>query len=139
VSRRSPAVVGREVIYDDGWTRTYAPGPDGWCDIEFIRIPWVEAAKAKQAAERQAGEAPQVRPLAAATTEGLVARVAAPVRRREPTPVRASQVVAGDGASQCAADVLKDTCRCGAHGRLASHGSKADTLNSSCPNCFSIQ
>ena len=93
VSRRSPAVARREVIYDDGWTRTYAPGPDGWCDIEFIRIPWVEAAKAKQAAERLAGEAPQLRPVAAPTTERLAPRVTAPGRRRRPTPVRASQVV----------------------------------------------
>ena len=138
VRRRRP-LAGREVIYDDGWTRTYAPRSDGWCEIEFIRIPWVEAAKAKQGAERLARDAPQVRPLAAPTSGRLAARVSAPVKRRRPEPVRASQVVGRDGASQCAADVLTDACRCGAHGRLASHGSTADTLNDSCPDCFSIQ
>jgi hypothetical protein len=42
----------REVIYDDGWTRTYAPGPatDWFAEIEYLRVPWVEAAKAKGAA-----------------------------------------------------------------------------------------
>jgi hypothetical protein len=38
----------REVIYDDGWTRTYAPGPatDWFAEIEYLRIPWVEAKRA---------------------------------------------------------------------------------------------
>ena len=44
----------KEVIYDDGWTRIYAPGPatDWFAEIEYLRIPWVEAAKSK----RPAGE-----------------------------------------------------------------------------------
>ena len=42
----------KEVLYDDGWTRVYAPGPatDWFAEIEYLRIPWVEAAKAKSAA-----------------------------------------------------------------------------------------
>ena len=41
----------KEILYDDGWTRTYAPGPatDWWAEIEYLRIPWVEAAKAEGA------------------------------------------------------------------------------------------
>ena len=46
-----------EIFYDDGWTRTYAPGPatDWFAEIEYLRIPWVEAAAAKRAA----GERPE--------------------------------------------------------------------------------
>jgi hypothetical protein len=42
----------KEVIFDDGWTRVYAPGPatDWFAEIEYLRVPWVEAAKAKAAA-----------------------------------------------------------------------------------------
>ncbi|HEY1298488.1 MAG TPA: hypothetical protein VGJ60_35850 [Chloroflexota bacterium] len=42
----------KEVIYDDGWTRVYAPGPatDWFAEMEYLRVPWVEAAKAKRAA-----------------------------------------------------------------------------------------
>ncbi|MBV9354308.1 MAG: hypothetical protein JO023_02155, partial [Chloroflexi bacterium] len=32
----------REVILDDGWTRIYGPSLEsgGWCEIEYLRIPW---------------------------------------------------------------------------------------------------
>jgi hypothetical protein len=51
----------KEVLYDDGWTRVYAPGPatDWFAEIEYLRIPWVEAAKAKRGVtERPEASAP---------------------------------------------------------------------------------
>jgi hypothetical protein len=42
----------REVILDDGWTRICGPSVEsgGWCEIQYLRIPWVEEAKARAAA-----------------------------------------------------------------------------------------
>ena len=57
VRRTEDQASGKELIYDDGWTRTYAPGPttDWFAEIEYLRIPWVEEAKAKRAR----GEVPE--------------------------------------------------------------------------------
>ena len=137
VAARRASVPTKEVIYDDGWTRVFAPCPatDWFAEVEYLRIPWVEEAKARKAAEG----APQ-QLVAARATPGLTPSTASTqVRHRRPVAVRPSQVVAGDGASQCAADIIGAACRCGAHLRLASHGSTADAMTAHCPQCFSLQ
>ena len=44
------------VIYDDGWTRVYAPCPatDWFAEVEYLRIPWVEEAKSQEGCRRRA-------------------------------------------------------------------------------------
>ena len=130
----------REVVYDDGWTRIYGPSVEsgGWCEIEFLRIPWVEEAKAKAAAADRAAEqaAKRVSPEPVAA----VAVASKPARPPRVVEVQPSQVRAGDGAMLCAADILGQACRCGAHHRLASHGPVGDDLGAfCCPDCFSCQ
>ena len=128
-----------EVIYDDGWTRIYGPSieSEGWCQIEFLRIPWVEEARARAAAAEQAA-----RQSAACVARKPVATVPAPKveRGRHGVDVWPSQVRAGDGAVVCAADILGQVCRCGRHQGLASHGPVGDDISAfCCPACFSHQ
>jgi hypothetical protein len=140
IGARRASVPTNDVIYDDGWTRVYAPCPatDWFAEVEYLRIPWVEEAKARKAAEGAPQDSQQVG--AARATPGLTPSTASTqVRHRRPVAVRPSQVVAGDGAWQCAADIIGAACRCGAHLRLDSHGSTADTMTAYCPQCFSLQ
>jgi Sigma-70, region 4 len=119
---RLPLPATSEVLYDDGWIRVHSPSiaSGGWCQLEILRVRWVEEAKAKAAAaERAAREAaehtapqPVVSPRVPSTW-ALAHRV---------VDVRPSQVRGGDGGWVCAADVVGRTCRCGAHHRLRSHG-----------------
>ena len=42
-----------KALVPSGWTRVYAPCPatDWFAEVEYLRIPWVEEAKARKAAE----------------------------------------------------------------------------------------
>src|SRR5712691_5194527 len=112
--RHAVAARTNDVIYDDGWTRVYAPCPatNWFAEVEYLRIPWVEEAKARKAAEGAPQDSQHV--AAARATPGLTRSTATTqVRRRRPVVVRPSQVLAGDGDSQCAADILAAACQIG--------------------------
>jgi hypothetical protein len=143
----------REVILDDSWTRVYGPSVEsgGWCEIEYLRIPWVEEAKARAAAGLP-GPPDRMAELRAALGKHAGRRSlervqgnstpssAKPSLRPGTVDIRASQVRAGDGAAVCAGDVFGQACRCGAHHQIPLHGPVGDDLSVyCCPRCFSDQ
>src|SRR6266849_1580936 len=60
--RHAVAARTNDVIYDDGWTRVYAPCPatNWFAEVEYLSIPWVEEAKARKAAEGAPQDSQQV-------------------------------------------------------------------------------
>ena len=141
IGARRASVPTNDVIYDDGGRlpcMRHAQPPTGLrrsstCASHGSRRPKPgRLPKARRRHPKQVA--------AARATPGLTPSAASTqVRHRLLLPRRSSEVVAGDGASQCAADIIGAACRCGAHLRLDSHGSTADTMTAYCPQCFSLQ
>ncbi len=120
------------VVYDGGWYQVEGPGPDGWCELHIIRIPWLKASSGAEIVRR----VPQAAVLAGSSSPSRPEATRWPPRKVD---VRPSQVIAGDGPTLCAADTLQRACQGGHRHVVPSHGRVLDLSEAACPGCFSDQ